>query len=64
MAVILSVNGRREKIEAGQTLTEVLEGKRVRPEVSMVFLNRERVRLITMPAGSIPTISSRPWREI
>lgn len=29
MAVTLSVNDRREKIEAGQTLTEVLEGNRV-----------------------------------
>jgi len=43
MAVTLSVNGRREQAEAGQTLAAVLEGIKVRPEVSVVFLNRTRV---------------------
>lgn len=43
MAVTLSTNGRKEEIEAGQSLASVLEAKRVRPEVSVVYLNRERI---------------------
>ena len=43
MAVTLSTNGRREEIEAGQSLTAVLEGKHVRPEVSVVYLNKARI---------------------
>lgn len=43
MAVTLSTNGRKEEIEAGQSLAAVLEGKRVRPEVSVVYLNKVRI---------------------
>lgn len=43
MSVTLSINGKREDIEAGITLSQVLEAARIRPTVAVVFQNKERV---------------------
>jgi thiamine biosynthesis protein ThiS len=43
MSATLSVNGKREEIEAGVTLEAILESKRIRPTVAVVLLNRERI---------------------
>lgn len=43
MSATLSVNGRREEIEAGVTLEAILESRRIRPTVAVVLLNRERM---------------------
>jgi thiamine biosynthesis protein ThiS len=43
MAATLSVNGKREEIEAGVTLEAILESKRIRPTVAVVLLNRARI---------------------
>ena len=59
MAVTLSTNGRKEEIEAGQSLAEVLEAKRVRPEVSVVYLNKARIErdaLATMQVADGDTV--------
>lgn len=43
MAVTLSVNGKKSEIEPGQTLAEILEAAKVRPTISVVFLNKARI---------------------
>lgn len=43
MAVTLSINGKRHEVEGGQTLSQILEEKKVRPEVSVVYLNKQRI---------------------
>jgi thiamine biosynthesis protein ThiS len=44
MAVTVFINGRREDVEGPVSLGELLEHKRIRPEVCVVTLNRERVQ--------------------
>lgn len=43
MPVTVSINGRREDVEAPISIAELLEAKRIRPEVAVIALNRERV---------------------
>jgi len=43
----------REKLIAGQSLAEVLEAKRVRPEVSVVYLNKARVERDALSATQV-----------
>jgi len=43
MSVTVSINGKREETDAGQTLAELLESLKIRPTVSVVFVNKERI---------------------
>jgi len=43
MAVSVSINGKREEVEGPIGLIELLESKRIRPEVAFIAVNRERV---------------------
>lgn len=43
MAVTVSINGRREEVEAPVNVAELLETKKIRPQVAVIAVNRERV---------------------
>jgi thiamine biosynthesis protein ThiS len=43
MAVTVSVNGKREELEAPVNVAELLESKKIRPQIAVVAVNRERV---------------------
>lgn len=43
MSVTISINGKREELEAPINLAELLESKRIRPQVTVIAVNRERV---------------------
>ena len=43
MAVTVSINGKREEVEAPVNVAELLETNKIRPQVAVVAVNRERV---------------------
>lgn len=43
MAVSISINGKREELQAPVNLAELLETKKIRPQVAVIALNRNRV---------------------
>jgi thiamine biosynthesis protein ThiS len=43
MPVTVSINGKREDVEGPVSIADLLEAKRIRPEVTVIALNRERV---------------------
>ena len=52
MAVIITLNGKKEEIEFGLTISKLLEAKKIRPEVVTVELNEniiERSRYGELP---------------
>lgn len=44
MAIDVFINGKRDQLDGPLGLAELLESKKIRPEVSTVMLNREAVR--------------------
>lgn len=43
MAVTVSINGKREEIEAPVNVAELLEEKKIRPQVAVIAVNRNRI---------------------
>jgi thiamine biosynthesis protein ThiS len=43
MAVTVSINGKREDVEAPLSIAELLQAKRIRPEVAVIAVNNERI---------------------
>ncbi len=49
MAVTVSINGKREEVEGPVSVAELLESKRIRPQVAVIAVNRERISREALP---------------
>ena len=43
MAVAVSINGKRKEVDGPISVSELLEAEKIRPQVAVIAVNRERV---------------------